>query len=248
MEKTYLHLLFVRIKYGKNSIKGFFMNIGVIPARAGSKRFPGKNRAKFNSLELWKIAAQKSLNTMDRTIVNTDDPEIQPGNLCERYERPPHLTDGMSYRIDDVLIEMTKTLKFEHDDIICLFQPTSLFISYNTIHKIIRAFKDHNAESVQALCKVSNTHHAFSQRVFEDGWVKFAFPHFRNRCYNSQRKPDHYVFAGFVACRVNSLFFNNEIWGWRSVGIEVPEIESFDIDTKEDLEYAQSVLTAGFAV
>lgn len=221
------------------------MHIGVIPARAGSKRFPGKNRAKFNGTSLWAIATEKSLKMCDLTIVNTDDPQIPDDSgevlyegSIKVYRRPKHLTDGISYRIDDVIIEMVENLGLEDEDIIHLFQPTSPFLSEETVDKGKKLFQHLNyIDSVQSIYKVNNTFHAYSQRKVNNGFIDFAFPELRNEHYNSQKKPEHFVFAGYVACRVGSLRKNKSLWG-ASIGIPVDELETVDIDTREDLDAA----------
>ncbi|MCP3681619.1 MAG: hypothetical protein GY861_02920 [bacterium] len=211
------------------------MHIGVIPARAGSQRFVGKNRAELNGTMLWEIAVNKSLIVMDRTIINTDDEHIQPEN-CERYKRPKYLSDG---RIDDVLLEMANTLELEDTDYLHLFQPTNPFTEIETI-KTGRNFLEHllYLDSVQSTRKVPNIYHAYSQRIIKDGFIRFAYPEERNKCFNSQLKPNHYVFAGYVACKVGSLREYNSIWGYESIGIPASQIEMVDIDTREDLESA----------
>ncbi len=220
------------------------MNIGVIPARAGSKRFPGKNRAKLAGIPLWKRACGLAFKFMDRTIVNTDDPEILKDTLFEKYVRPEHLRDGVC-RIDDVLIEMVETLKFKSDDVVYLFQPTSPLTDPATVLAAITSMEDWpEADSVQSVYRVSNTFHSYSQRIFIDGWVNFAFPELRMEHFNSQKKPDHYVFAGFVGCRVKAFLKNKNIWGTKSLGIIAGPNELMDIDTEEDLKNVEFILAA----
>lgn len=233
-------------------------HIGVIPARAGSVRFPGKNRALLGGVELWRRAVDKSLKTMDRTIINTDDDKIMAefagiNSRCEIYLRPKHLRDGQSYRIDDVIMEMAKTLDFKYGDIIHLFQCTMPFVSVYTI-ELSKDILDCEKcsykyiESVQSIHEVPNLLHAYSQRVLKDGWVGFAFPEERKAHYNSQLKPRHVAFGGHIACKVSSLWVHQNIWGANSLGIIVDETEAIDIDTEEDLKVAESLITAGLAV
>ena len=229
------------------------MHIGVIPARAGSKRFPGKNRAELGGVPLWRMAVDKSLQSMNRTIVNTDDQDIEEKIFkpVEFYWRPKDLRDGQSYRIDDVLIEMVRhsSWSIKDEDIIHLFQCTSPFVSRGTIEAGIKVFTDYpDADSVQSLCEVSNTLHAYSQRVYRDGYVRFAFPSEREVHFNSQAKPAHYSFAGYVACRVSSLLKHNNIWGEKAVGLSVNPLEMTDIDTEEDLKFAEACINSRVTV
>ncbi|HDY89673.1 MAG TPA: hypothetical protein ENH82_16365 [bacterium] len=235
------------------------MHIGIIPARAGSKRFPGKNRAELGGVPLWRMAVDKSLQSTDLTIVSTDDVKIidqifaDPDERIKFSRRPKHLVDGQSYRIDDVLIEMVPILIRNYmvspEDIIHLFQCTSPFVSRGTIEAGIKVFADYpDADSVQSLCEVSNTLHAYSQRVYRDGYVRFAFPSEREVHFNSQTKPAHYSFAGYVACRVSSLLKHNNIWGKKAVGLSVNPLEMTDIDTEEDLKFAEACINSRVTV
>lgn len=227
------------------------MNIGIIPSRLDSKRFPGKGWALLGGIPLWKRAVQLSQKHMDRSIVSTDDMKIIEDDsfLFEYFIRPEHLTDGLSYRIDDVMLYMIPKCGFKDKDILYLFQPTNTFISNLTIEKAIYGFDKYpEIESAQSVYEVNNIYHAYSQRVFKDGWVNFAFPELRNKYPHYQQKPNHYVFAGLIACRVKALLENQNIWGTRSLGIVASDIETIDIDTEEDLKYAESLIAAGVAV
>jgi len=224
------------------------MNIGIIPARAGSKRFPGKNKALLNGVPLWLRAALMSIQTMDDTIISTDDQEIISGSPYKISERPEHLRDGMSYRIDDVLLDMVGSCGFSGCDVLYLFQPATPFLNPGTIEVCLTAMLNWpEAESVQTLFPVSNILHAYSQRVI-NGWVAFAFPELREKHFNSQKKVPHYAFAGFVGCRVKALCENGNIWGTRSIGVITHMFEGFDIDTEEDLKYAESFIASQLAV
>jgi CMP-N-acetylneuraminic acid synthetase len=221
------------------------MHIGVIPARKGSKRFPGKNRAKLEGQSLFQIQVEKSLQALDGTIINTDDEKIPNdsgivkfGGNIKTFRRPEELAQDNT-RIDDVLLHMVCATNIQKNDIIHLLQPTSPFLSIETIEKAKKIMDFmHHTDSVQSIYKVGNTNHAYSQRIIKDGWMQFAYPEEREECYNSQKKPDHFVFAGYVCFRVSSLLENKSIWGRKSIGIMVEELETFDIDTREDLENA----------
>ena len=78
----------------------------------------------------------------------------------------------------------------------------------------------------------------FRGNQIKDGYIKFKFPSMRSARFNSQRKPEHYSFAGYVAFRVGSLRKYGNIWGEVSIGIQAEAIETVDIDTREDLENA----------
>ena len=67
--------------------------LAVIPARGGSKRFPGKNLAKIGKYTLVEIAirvARKS-KYIDRIIVSSDDPAILSVAGKHAFKRPAEL-------------------------------------------------------------------------------------------------------------------------------------------------------------
>jgi CMP-N-acetylneuraminic acid synthetase len=90
---------------------------------------------------------------------------------------------------------------------------------------------------------ISNAHHAYSQRyINNNGEINFCYREERDKSYNSQRKPARYAFAGYIGFKAVSLLKYGNIWGERSLPIIGGPECSIDIDTKEDLEYAEFIL------
>ena len=229
-----------------NVLKG--QHAGFIPCRAGSKRFPGKNRAFFNGQPLFMRALAASELTLDRTIISTDDDAILDRATCEKHVRPARLATGIGYRIDDVVIDMVKNIG-EVPEFIHLIQVTSPFIAPLHIAVAKRLLRDEGIDSVQLVTLIPNIFHAFSQRVTDDdGFIRFRYPEDRDRCFNSQTKPTHYAFAGYVGFRTESLLKHGNIWGEKSLPIVGPPECAIDIDTPADLEYAEYVLGKRFSI
>lgn len=95
----------------------------LIPARAGSKRLPGKNKRLFCGLPLWRwsqATAHRVRSWDDRVLVSTDDLDI----LCDTggCERPESLCRDDS--TTQSLIDWLWSLPYAHESI-CLLQPTS---------------------------------------------------------------------------------------------------------------------------
>ena len=59
--------------------------ISVIPARAGSKRIPGKNKLPFQNQSMieWSVKFSLSSNLIGKTVLSTDDDEII--RICDQY-------------------------------------------------------------------------------------------------------------------------------------------------------------------
>ena len=111
--------------------------LGVIAARGGSKRFPGKNIAQFRGRPLiaWTILeAQKS--TIDTLICSTDDDDIELTALvhgCRTIRRPDiFATDKAT--CEDVLRHALAL--FPHDYVV-LLQPTSPLRTTDDINQCI---------------------------------------------------------------------------------------------------------------
>ena len=94
----------------------------LIPARAGSKRLPGKNKRLFCGLPLWMwswATAERVMSKGDHIMVSTDDggisdeyaPLFRPDNLCK--------DDTPMSAVIDHYFETTAQKS------ICLLQPTS---------------------------------------------------------------------------------------------------------------------------
>jgi N-acylneuraminate cytidylyltransferase len=113
--------------------------IAIIPARAGSKRLPGKNRRLLGGYPLWQWSAEWARKAGCTVVVTTDDEALlesvrHSGHLAQR--RPGHLcTDHAS--LDDVVRYVLITLIPEPGNPVVLLQPTSPFRSHKVIHRAL---------------------------------------------------------------------------------------------------------------
>lgn len=93
--------------------------IFLIPARAGSKRLPGKNKRLFCGLPLWMwswATAKRLARSADAIVVSSDDPDIY--SISGDEPRPPEW--ALDSTPTDVLIG-----HYTQFDDVCLLQPTS---------------------------------------------------------------------------------------------------------------------------
>jgi len=103
--------------------------ISIIPARAGSKRIPGKNNFILNgqSLVEWSIKFSNSCNQISQTIISTDDKKIK--NICKNYDVDLHHRSKDLSGDQSSTFELIKEIYFNYfdqkPDIIVLLQPTS---------------------------------------------------------------------------------------------------------------------------
>lgn len=240
-----------------------------IPARGGSESIALKNMAMLGGEPLisWALKAACSYNeraSFDKIIVSTDSKEIKCWTELFRdtsgdtrivvTERPEHLTDGKSYRIDDVVVDYIKNPCYRRDrpapDVIVLIQPTSPFVREDHIDSCISALGSTVVSSAQTITKVAHNNHWVNQRVrwtSKDGGDRltdFRSPLVRDDMYNSNKKVDSFIFGNLVATAVPPLLDSGRLFCQPSVYVEIDRISATDVDTQIDLDIANAVLKA----
>ena len=107
--------------------------LGVIPARGGSKRVPGKNVRKIRGKPLiaWAIEAAKKSRHIDRLILSSDDPaiiEAAKGCGCEvPFVRPAELAQDDTPGVAPVLHALAMLPGY---DLVVLLQEKSPYWMY----------------------------------------------------------------------------------------------------------------------
>ena len=97
------------------------MMLFLIPARAGSKRLPGKNKRLFCGLPLWQwsvMTARRMAKPGDDIIVSSDDPEIFKSEFGE-YRTANFCRDESTTQ------SLVNCYFLRGYRVICLLQPTS---------------------------------------------------------------------------------------------------------------------------
>ncbi|WII71825.1 acylneuraminate cytidylyltransferase family protein [Bdellovibrio sp. 22V] len=145
-------------------------NLAIIPARAGSKRVPGKNKRKFLGKPLiqWTMDAAIAVEKISRVVVTTDDIDIL--NMKSSYpsitfiEREGHLaTDGATSV--EVILDVISKIKDEFDNII-LLQPTSPLRGSKDIAECLKVFYESEFEQIVSVrpCSENISHIAIESQ------------------------------------------------------------------------------------
>jgi CMP-N-acetylneuraminic acid synthetase len=179
--------------------------IYVIPARAGSKGFPGKNRVLFPY-----IVDQLSPQMKESTIVTTDDEDIKTMALAASltvHERPEELADD-SASIKDVMIRVRNDMD-ERPREMCL-----LYLTYpQRIHWDIKAAEIlfHKSGKSSMLCSQPVLTHPY-MCIGADG--KQIVPHklYRRQDYPVVREISHFigVFKAGILEQLNDNLYNDK--------------------------------------
>ncbi len=219
--------------------------IGLIPARKGSKRLPGKNVALLNGKPLlqYAILQAKEADIFDEIAVSSDWPSCL--NLAEYFDiksikRPPELCQDTSHDYEWVKHALNR---YPGYDIFVILRPTSPFRTAETIKRAMREFL--NGPSCDSMRAIERTpaHPKKSWEVgevfmypCEDGEIN-DFPWFD---LPTQSLGNVYVQNGCIHIAWTATM---EKYGNVSGDVIRPFFtegnEGIDINTPEDLQYAE---------
>ncbi len=218
-------------------------NLCIIPARGGSKRIPRKNIKPFldKPIIYYSIEAAKSSKLFEEIMVSTDDIEIAEISKSFGAKIPflRSLETSSDYATTiDVLLEVIERYKLigrEFDNICCIY-PCAPFISKEIL---ISSYQKFNAEKKNSLIPVVKySTPIFRCLVFNGQNIEFKFPDFVQK--RSQDLEANYYDAGqFYWLKTASAIINKSIFTTDSIGFEIQESESQDIDNESDWEMAE---------
>lgn len=141
----------------------------IIPARAGSKGVPGKNKRIVHGRPLisYSIEAAQAAKLLDGVIVSTDDPEIADICAAENVEivmRPAAMAQDDSQVVDAV----RHALGSRAFQAVVLLQPTSPLRTGADIDAAIRLFRENGKIPICSVCRVEDAHPARMYRISRD--------------------------------------------------------------------------------
>ncbi len=218
--------------------------LAVIPARSGSKGLPGKNLRdlKGRPLIAWSIDQALQSSVVDRVVVSTDDSAI--AKVATQYGadvpflRPRDLAGDHS-PTRDALVHCVDTLAEQYDYLV-LMQPTSPLRTQQTLSACIELSIKYN----ERVISVSESHKPVEWMFYrkQDGFTYvidgISSPTRRQDC-----RPVHYV-DGCVYCMpVNMLIEKQNLFDESSLTVVSSPKEAVDIDTLEDFQYCEFLLS-----
>jgi len=220
--------------------------IAIIPARAGSKRLPGKNIKSFcgKPLIYWTIKAAQESKYVDKVVVTTDSKEIInfSKNCGVDYPllRPNELSSDESSSEDVVnhVLRSIENISTEYDYLI-LLQPTSPLRSSDDIDKSIDLLIQRNAESVTSVVKLD--HPVEWSSTINGDYKMTNFLKNKNLNKQSQFFPTKYLINGAIFLINVPIFLKDQsfISSNNSYAYIMNKITSVDIDNQFDFDIAE---------
>lgn len=218
--------------------------LAIIPARGGSKRFPGKNLHPLMGKPLiaHPIDAAKKARLVERVVVSTDSQEIADAARRAGAEvpflRPAELAGDRSSVIDAIIYTVEELARRDGyaPDYTVVLQPTTPIIGGGQIDNGIGLVVRHGADSAVAVAEVNTINHPYNIRAIrEDGTVGFWQEKLHYDYYTVKQKPKFYHAANMWITSRRTLLEERRIEGARNLPLIADPIYASDIDYKSDL-------------
>lgn len=210
--------------------------VTLIPARGGSKEIPNKNLVKLGGVPLLSYSCRVSkASNSSETWVSTDCQSITKfakEEGCNVIPRPSELCTDHS-KSDDALVHFSKHVDF---DILVFQQATSPFISPLDINKGIKMVESGSFDSAFAVTK-EDWLPRWSMAVKPINWD------INNRPMRQDVDPVFIESGGLYVTTRTQLENSKLRYGGKIGFIEVPTIRNIDINSFEDLELAEAIIS-----
>lgn len=228
-------------------INNFPKILGIIPARGGSKGVKRKNVRLLDGKPLisYAIESAKTSKYLTKFFVSTDDQEIASVASdfgAEVLPRPKELAEDKTPMIpvlQHALLESEKKYDTQFDYLIIL-QPTAPMRTAEDIDQAILQIVDSKSNSLVSLYEVEDCHPARMYRI-EEGKLQpiMAEPKGALR----QALPAVFHRNGIIYISTRELILSGQIMDDTCTPFIMDASKSVNIDTEQDLEYAEFVFS-----
>jgi len=223
--------------------------LAIIPARAGSKRLPNKNKLPLGGkpLIVWSIEAAQSIPEICDILVSTDDPEIagiakEAGALVP-WLRPAELATDTATSVDVALhaIDWYEQNKNTVDGVL-LLQPTSPFRSKEMIVNGIEKYVNSNKKNIIG---VSPAHHhpSWMLKINKDNILEKIMEDNGINTRSQDLTPAFSINGSFYLTSPANVKNNKSFLDKETLPLITNNaVESLDIDTEIDLTIAKCLI------
>jgi CMP-N-acetylneuraminic acid synthetase len=212
--------------------------VALIPARGGSKGIPRKNLAPLCGRPLlsWTIDAARAAETVTRVVVSTDDDEIAAAvGGAEVLRRPKDLAADETAMVD-VIRHAVRELGAP--EVLVLLQPTSPLRRSEDVDAAVRLLFETGADSVVSVVEVPHRYGPESLMELENGRLVV-----RAQPTTRQQQPRLYARNGPAVLVLRPERLGEVLYGGDVRAYVMAQRDSVDIDTPEDLELAELLLS-----
>jgi CMP-N,N'-diacetyllegionaminic acid synthase len=224
--------------------------LGIVPARGGSKRLPGKNLRLLAGKPLisWVIEAAVKATRIDRLVVSSDDDEIL--KVSRKHDpslvlkRPSELADDRSPAIDYVrhalaTVEADGSSQF---DAVVILQPSSPLTWSQDIDASIDLFETTGADTVVSVVQIEHAIHPLKLKVMNGSRLLPYLGEEKGRMAEHEL-PKVFVRNCAVYATRRKVIDQGLVIGDDCRGYVMPRERSIDINEELDLMFAEFLLT-----
>jgi CMP-N-acetylneuraminic acid synthetase len=218
--------------------------LAVIPARGGSTRLKDKNiyPLKGKPLIRWITETVVNSNCFEKVLISTDSDQIFDAVsdlVVERHVRPQiHATTKAT--VLDAMIDLMQDQTGY--DSFAYFLPTCPFVSILDIQEGVKILADGHCDSVVSMTEIPETIQ-LACLMSQDNSVLPVFDNLEAGLTNSKFiKKYHKPSGAFYMGLWKYLLENKNFFKRSTKGVIVPPGRSVDINTLQDLKYAESII------
>lgn len=225
--------------------------LGLIPARGGSKGVKGKNIASLGGKPLiqYTIEAVNESECLSDCIVSTDSDSIadvaRSLGASVPFMRPSELAGDRSRAQDAALHAIEQYDPEGNFDYVLLLQPTAPFRTGEDIDKAIRMAEDHAVTSLVSFAE-AETHHPYYMYYVDSavGDIVRVKPACQYEVGTPRQEFPRAVYrnGAIYLTRIDYLKASYSFVSEDVVAYIMPPERSVNIDTQEDLAYAEFLL------
>jgi len=220
--------------------------LGIIPARAGSKRLPRKNVLPLagKPLVCRVIEAALKAKQLKRVVVSSDDPEVL--RLAGAYDpklplqRPAALAADTSPAIDYVRHALASLEGAGEGpfDVVVILQPSSPLTLPEDIDGTVRLLESSGADTAVSVMKLDHAIHPYKLKIMQDDRLLPFLEEEQGRMA-AHELPELYVRNCAVYATRRHVIEYGQTIGRDCRGYLMPRERSVDINDRLDYEFAQ---------
>jgi YrbI family 3-deoxy-D-manno-octulosonate 8-phosphate phosphatase len=224
--------------------------LALIPARGGSKGIPHKNIKKLAGCPLisYSIEAALKADSVTRTIVSTDDPEIAEvarGYGAEvPFIRPANIAqdDTRDLPVFQHVLEWLEKEEGYQPDLVVQLRPTSPFRSPDLIDRAVNILLDNpEASSVRGVVPSKQNPHKM-WKIEDDGGMSAILQSKESEPYNMPRQelPPTFWQTGHIDVIRAETVLKGSMSGGKIFACQIDPVFSIDLDNLHDWNQAES--------
>jgi CMP-N,N'-diacetyllegionaminic acid synthase len=224
--------------------------LGIIPARAGSKRLPRKNVLPLagKPLVAWVIEAARKATSLDRLVVSSDDPEVL--KIAAAYDptlplmRPVELATDTSPAIGYVkhALDVVETNQEGLFDTIVILQPSSPLTQPEDIDSTVELLHRTGADTAVSVVKLDHAIHPMKLKVLQGDRLVPFYEDEKGRMAAHDLPTLHVRNCAVYATR-RHVVESGQVIGDDCRGYVMPRERSIDINDAMDFAFAEYLVT-----